>query len=415
MGSLAFEQKLQRYADLTVQVGLNLQPGQRLIVIAHVLDVAPLARQIAASAYQQGCPLVGVLYLDEQLNKTRYQHAPRDSFEEYPSWMTAGVLQCLERGDAYLQIGGLDPELLSTADPELKAIAGRVTAQNYRPIMEKQLGGNLQWSYITPPTPGWATRVFPGVPAEEAVARLWEAVFAVCRLDEPAPIAFWHQYLAGLRQRSAYLTAKQYASLHFTAPCTDLRLDLPAGHIWSGAGFETRAGVPFVANLPTEEVFTIPHKDGARGTVRATKPLNFRGSLIDEFEFTFEAGKVVDFSAGRGEDALRNILTIDENMARLGEVALVPHQSPISQSGIVFQATLYDENASCHLALGSAPKMSIQDGGEMSDEEFAAAGGNVSMSHVDFMFGSGEMDVDGLRSDGLAEPVLRGGEWAFVV
>ncbi|HUW13646.1 MAG TPA: aminopeptidase, partial [Anaerolineae bacterium] len=158
-----------------------------------------------------------------------------------------------------------------------------------------------------------------------------------------------------------------------------------------------------------------PHKDGARGTVRATKPLNFRGSLIDEFEFTFEAGKVVDFSAGRGEDALRNILAIDENMARLGEVALVPHQSPISQSGIVFQATLYDENASCHLALGSAPKMSIQDGGEMSDEEFAAAGGNVSMSHVDFMFGSGEMDVDGLRSDGLAEPVLRGGEWAFVV
>jgi len=328
MDPLTFEQKLQRYADLAVRVGLNLQPGQRLIVLADVLDVAPLVRQVAASAYQQGCPFVGVLYRDEQLNKIRYQHAPRDSFEEFPGWMTAGVLQCLERGDAYLQIGGLDPELLSEADPELKAIAGRVTSQNYRPIMEQQLSGNVQWNAITPPTPGWATKVFPGLSAEEALAKVWEVVFATCRIDEPDPIAFWHQHLDGLSQRSAHLTARQYASLHFTAPGTDLRLDLPAGHIWSSAGFETKAGVPYVANLPTEEIFTIPHKDSARGTVRATKPLSFRGSLIDEFGFTFEAGKVVEFSARRGEDALRNILAIDENMLQLGEVALVPHRSP---------------------------------------------------------------------------------------
>jgi aminopeptidase len=281
--------------------------------------------------------------------------------------------------------------------------------------MEQQLSGSIQWSAITPPTPGWATKVFPGIPADEAVDRLWDAVFATCRIDEPDPVGFWRQHLDGLRCRSGYLTARQYRTLHFTAEGTDLWVDLPANHLWSGAEFQTLAGVRYLANLPTEEIFTIPHRDGVRGTVRATKPLNYRGRTIDEFGFTFQEGKVVDFYAGREEDALRNILAIDENMARLGEVALVPHRSPISQSGIVFLATLYDENASCHLALGSAVKIALKDGGQMSDEEFTAAGGNVSMTHVDFMFGSAEMDVDGLRADGVAEPVLRGGEWAFEV
>jgi aminopeptidase len=415
MDTLTFEQRLQRYADLTVQVGLNLQPGQRLFVNAFALEVAPVARRIAASAYQQGCPYVSVQYHDEQFDKIRYQHAPRESFEEFPDWQVSAVLECLERGDAYLFVKGIDPELLSDVDPELTAIANRIAYQHVKPVSDKMQSGDIQWANIAPPTPGWAARVFPGIPAEEALARLWEAVFAACRIDEPDPVAFWHQHLAGLRQRSEVLTVKQYASLHFAAPGTDLRLDLPAGHTWSGAGLQTKAGVPFLANLPTEEICTIPHKDSARGTVRATKPLNFWGSLMDEFEFTFERGKVTDFSARRGEDALRGILDMHQNMVRLGEVALVPHGSPISQSGILFLSTLYDENASCHLALGAGHRSTLQGGEAMSDEEFAAAGGNVSTAHVDFMFGSAELDVDGVRSDGVTEPVMRGGEWAFEV
>jgi len=415
METLTFEQKLQRYAELTVKVGLNLQPGQKLIIIAYSLDVAPMVRAVTASAYQDGCRLVTVVWRDEQLDKIRFQNAPRDSFEESASWMTNGTAQCLREGDAILHVIGSDPELLKDQDPELIAIEGRIAGKNFKPIFEYQEKNSIQWSVVASPTLSWATKVFPDAPPQEAKTQLWEAVFKACRIDESDPIAFWQGQAKDLGKRKDYLTSKGYTGLKYRGPGTDLTVGLPEGHIWCGAESQTPAGISFIPNLPTEEVFTLPNKDKTQGTVTATKPRIFQGNLIENFSLTFSDGKVTDFSAQKGEAILRGMLETDENAKRLGEVALIPHRTPISQSGLVFLSALFDENASNHLALGSAYRFTLKGGDQMTDKEFAQAGGNESLIHVDLMFGSGKMDVDGLTADGTTEPVMRQGEWAFDV
>jgi len=408
-----FEQKLEKYAELIVKVGLNLQPGQRLFILAYVLEAAPLVRQVMRSAYQNECSLVSVLWLDEQLEKIRYQNAPPDSFEEFETWATDGLLQCVERGDAFLQIGGINPELLKDQDPDLIAIANRTRAKYFEPIRAHQGKNSMQWTVVVPPTPGWAAKVFPFDTPKDAEEQLWDAVFKVCRLDEPDPAVFWKRQVINLEKRAKYLTEKQYTEIIFKGPGTNLSIGLPDGHIWEGGSSKTPSDITFVANLPTEEVFTLPHKNKIEGTVTATKPLSYQGNLIENFSLTFSEGKVVEFSAEKGEETLRNLLETDQNSKSLGEVALVPHQTPISQIGFIFLNTLYDENASNHLALGSAYRDTLKGGLAMSEEEFAQAGGNNSLIHVDFMFGSGEMDLDGLMADGTNEPVMRAGEWAF--
>jgi len=408
-----FEQKLTKYAELIVKVGLNIQPGQRLYILAYVLEAAPLVRKVMESAYRNGSKLVSVLWLDEQLEKIRYQSAPPDSFEEFETWMTDGLLQSVERGDAFLQIGGRNPELLKDQDPELIAIANRTIAKHFRPIRDHQGKNSMQWTVVVPPTPGWAVKVFPLDSPKDAEEQLWDAVFKVCRLDEPDPALFWKHQVIHLEKRAKTLTEKQYTEIIFKGPGTNLSIGLPDGHIWEGGSSKTPSDISFVANLPTEEVFTLPHKNKIEGTVTSTKPLSYQGNLIENFNLTFSEGKVVDFSAEKGEETLSNLLETDQNSKSLGEVALVPHQTPISQIGFIFLNTLYDENASNHLALGSGYRDTLKGGLKMSEEEFAQAGGNNSLIHVDFMFGSGEMDVDGVMADGTNEPVMRAGEWAF--
>lgn len=408
-----FQQMLEKYADLAVEVGLNLQPGQRLFIRANQLELAPLVRKIVARAYQDGCPLVSVLWQDDGETTSRFAHAPRDSFEEYPSWKTDAQYQSILNGDAYLGIRGDSPDLLKGFDPDLIATAAKIYAKNVKPIREKIVVNAVQWLGICPPTPGWARAVFPDLPEDEALDRLWEAVIRACRLDQPDPINSWGENLDALKVRAAYLTDKGYQKVHFQAPGTDLEVGLPEGHIWIGGWDETPEGIQFSANIPTEEVFTLPHREQVNGTVTATMPLSYQGSLIEDFQLSFKDGKVVDFSAAKGKEALQGILETGPNAGRLGEVALVPHSSPISQLGLVFLNTLYDENASNHLALGKAYRFNLEGGAGMTEEEFAAAGGNDSLVHVDFMFGSGEMDVDGVLQDGTSEPVMRNGEWAF--
>jgi len=408
-----FDQKLEKYAELIVKIGLNLQPSQRLILIAFSLDAAPLVRQVVKSAYKNGSRLVSVIWFDEQLDKIRYQFAPHDSFEEFAAWRTDGVLQCIENGDAFLQIGGGNPELLKDQDPELLAIAARTQAKHVKPIGDHQGKNSIQWSVVCPPTPDWATKVFPKNTPQDAEVRLWDAVFEACRIDEPDPAVFWKRQVNNLEKRAKYLTEKQYSALKFKGRGTNLTVGLPDRHIWAGGSNKTPSGISFLANLPTEEVFTLPNKNKIEGTVSATKPLSYQGSLIENFSLSFHEGKVVNFSAEKGEEKLRTLLETDETSKFLGEVALVPHQTPISQSGFIFLNTLYDENASNHLALGRAYRHNLEGGVTMSDEEFAKAGGNDSLIHVDFMFGSGEMDVDGLMSDRATEPVMRSGEWAY--
>lgn len=404
---------LGKYADLVVKVGLNLQPEQRLLIWVNQLELAPLAREIAARAYQEGSPLVSVLWNDDQVQLSRFAHAPRDSFDAYPTWKIDARHQSMQNGDAFLWMGGDQPDLLNGFDPDLVAAAAQAYARLSVPIYEMISRNDSQWVVICPPTPGWSQAVFPDLASKQAEDQLWEAVIKVCRLDTPRPVQSWQKNLDELEQRGSYLTGRQYQALRFRAPGTDLEVGLPAGHIWLGGWDRTPQGVRFCANLPTEEVYTLPHRERVNGTVRSTQPLSYQGSLIEDFQLRFENGKVVEYSARKGQSALQGILETGPNAVFLGEVALVPHSSPISQQGLVFLNSLYDENASSHLAFGSAYRVSLEGGVEMSDEEFTAAGGNQSLVHVDFMFGSREMDLDGLLADGTVEPVMRNGEWAF--
>lgn len=417
--STGFEQQLQKYADLTIQVGLNLQPGQRLMIAEPLtnngvqLHAAPLIRLIAASAYRAGARFVDVIWNDDQLHLIRFGCAPRDSFEEYPSWQTAAMRESIERGDAYLVIFANNPDLLSSQDQELVSLTQKSTWQQIHPILEHLQRNATNWSVIATSLPAWAAKVFPSVPADEQEHRLWEAIFAACRIDRQDPVAAWRKHVDELTRRCMYLNNRRYAALHFTGPGTDLTVGLPEGHLWKSVGLPTQSGIKFVPNVPSEEVWTLPHRRRTDGVVRATRPLHYAGTLIEDFSLSFANGRVVESRAAKGEIVLRKLLETDESAGRLGEVALVPHSSPIAQSGLLFYNTLFDENAASHIALGSAYRFNLSGGEKMSKEEFIAAGGNQGLVHVDFMIGSGEMAVDGLSSDGAAEPLMRRGEWAL--
>jgi len=347
------------------------------------------------------------------LERTRFEYAPRDSFEEYASWKTDSRLKSMQQGDACIWMGGSDPDLLKGFDLDLIATAARTYGKHFEPI-SKLIGINsVQWLLVAPPIQSWAERVFPDLKPNDAESKLWEAVIKACRLDQLDPVGYWKEYLDQLEIRAKFLTKRGYQALRFIAPGTDLTVGLPENHVWLGGWDRSQNDIQFCGNLPTEELFTLPNREKVEGTVRATKPLNYEGNLIDDFQLTFSQGKVVDFSADVGEKILEGLLDTDPNARFLGEVALVPHLSPISQQNLVFLNTLYDENASNHLALGNAYRVNLSGGSEMSDEEFSEAGGNLSLIHEDFMFGSGEMEVDGILEGGKSEPIMRAGEWAF--
>ena len=411
---MKFEQQLEQYANLAVKVGLNLRAGQRLLINAP-LQTAPLVRLIVASAYQAGVRLVDVVWEDEQLEPIRFRHAPRDSFEEFPIWQSDLALDYAKNGDAMLSIHAHDPDLLKDQDPQLIATVQKTAATYFRPYLDLLVQNAMNWLVISAPTASWAAKVFPEEPEEQRLEQLWKAIFELCRLNQTDPIAALNSHLDQLVARSDYLNQKRYTALKYTAPGTDLTVGLPRGHIWISARATSTAGITFSPNLPTEEVFTMPHWAQTNGVVTATKPLSYGGTLITNFSLRFAEGRVVEASAATGEAVLRDLLATDEGASRIGEVALVPHSSPVSQSGLLFYNTLFDENAASHIALGRAYKFTLDGGAAMSDEQFEQAGGNYSLVHVDFMIGSDRTDIDGLTDDGRAEPVMRAGEWAFEV
>jgi aminopeptidase len=410
--SNTFEQKLEKYADVLIRVGLNLRAGQRLFLRAPI-EAAPFVRLITQKAYQAGARLVDVSWNDEQILLTRMQYAPHDSFEESSTWLPDAIAAHIERGDAYMAIAAGNPELLSGQDPENVATVQQIAYKNAAKQLQLIQKNVTNWLVASIPVGPWSAKVLPNVPEAEREAKMWDVIFEMCRIEGDDPVAGWWQHVKNLDSRSDYLNQKQYATLKYSGPGTDLTLGLPKDHIWLSGGITAKNGVYFTANVPTEEVFTMPHKDKVNGTVWATKPLNLQGTLIENFSVTFENGRVVKATAEKGEVTLNAFLDTDEGARRLGEVALVPHSSPISQSGLTFFNTLYDENASSHLALGSAYNFTLKGGTEMNDDQFLAAGGNRSITHVDFMIGSEQFNVDGVTEDGAVEPILRGGEWAF--
>ena len=416
--ALSDERLLSVYAEVTVKIGLNLQPGQRLLVLGPLanggaaLEAAPLVRRVAAAAYAAGAPLVEVLWGDEALQAVRFKAAPRHSFEQFSAWMPDALVQHTDGGHAVLSIYANDPDQLANEPPTLVSVLQQTTARSVRPFRERIARNQTNWCVIGAAAPAWAARVFPSVSPDRQMDCLWDAIARLCRLERPDPVAAWEAHLKELYNRTEQLNRKRYRMLRYSAPGTALTIGLPDDHMWIGGRSTNAAGIRFAPNLPTEEVFTMPHKDRVDGTVQSTKPLSYGGTLIDGFALRFEQGRIVEARAEKGETVLRTLIETDPGAARLGEIALVPHSSPIAQTGVLFYNTLFDENAASHAAVGAAYKFTMRGGEAMSDEEFEHAGGNRSATHVDFMIGSAELDIDGVLGDGTTEPVMRNGEWA---
>lgn len=419
--SSEFEKNLENYAEVILKIGLNLQSGQRLLIggpttysYGTPIELAPLVRLLTKKAYQLGARLVEVFWDDDQLRKIRFEHAPRDSFEEYPTWRTECQYQFGIGGDAVLLFAAYNPDLLEGQDPKLMATTFNMYAKYRKTFGDLISKSAVNWTAISAPVDGWAEKIFPNVPQDQQKLKFWDNIFEICRIKNENPIATWENHIKQLGSRSKFLNQKQYVSLKLKAPGTDLTIGLPKNHIWGSARFKTQSGIEFVGNIPTEEVFTTTHKDKTEGFVTATKPRH-TDVIIDECKLTFSKGRVIESTAKKGEEMLQTILEIDEGARRLGEIALVPHSSPISQSGLLYFNTLIDENASCHIAIGKGFKFALENGKNMSDEEFSAVGGNISKTHIDFMIGSDKMDIDGILENGTAEPIMRRGEWAFKI
>jgi aminopeptidase len=404
--------QLDRLAEVVIKVGLALEPGQDLLLTAPTTAL-PLVRRIAEHAYKAGAGLVIPILSDEAVTLSRYRCGHDVSFDRAAGWLYEGMAKAFAANTARLAIVGDNPMLLSGEDPAKVARASKANSIAYQPALEKIVGFDVNWNIVAYPSASWAKQVFPGDEEDVAVARLAEAIFRASRVDNDDALAAWQMHNATLRSRTEWLNSQRFSALHYAGPGTDLTVGLADGHQWEGGASTAKNGITCNANIPTEEVFTTPHARRVDGHVVSSKPLSYQGSLIDGIAVTFEQGRIVKAKATRGEEVLNKVLDTDEGARRLGEVALVPHSSPISASGLLFFNTLFDENAACHIALGQCYSKCFVDGAKLTPEQIEAQGGNKSFIHIDWMIGSAETDIDGIHADGRRVPVFRRGEWAL--
>lgn len=406
-----FQKNLKKYADLIVEMGVNVTTGHT-VVLQISTEQTELAHLIVEKAYEKGAAEVLVQWSDDFLTKQKLLHADEDRLTEIPEYVTKQADYWLEKGASRISVVSSNPNNLAGVDGKRIGASQKAMGKAMMKVRQATQANKVSWIVVAAASPAWAKLVFPDLPENEQVPALWEEIFKTTRVTEEDPIAAWVDHEATLVSKAKILNDYQFDALHYTAPGTDLTIGLPKNHLWEAAGSINARGEKFIANMPTEEVFTAPDSRRIDGVVSSTKPLSYGGNTLLNMKFTFKDGKVVDYSAEQGQEVLKELLAIDEGAKSLGEVALVPDPSPISQSGITFYNTLFDENASNHLALGSAYAFNIQGGTEMSEEELIAAGLNRSHTHVDFMIGSSEMNIDGITKDGKVVPIFRNGDWA---
>lgn len=406
-------QALKKYARLIVKTGINIQPNQTLVITSPV-DCADFARLIVEIAYQEGAREVVMNWHDEVVARTRYLHAPDEIFDEFPQWRKEFYLSYAKQGAVFLSISASDPELMKDVDPSRIARAKKVSSMELREYSERLMSNKNTWCVVSIPTPAWAAKVFPNIPVDQAVDKLWDAILTAVRADLPDPVEAWEQHKAALKLNLDKLNKMQLQWIHLKNQLgTDLKIELPSNHIWLGGSDQSTDGVEFIANMPTEEIFTSPARRGVNGRVVSSMPLNYNGNLIENFSFTFRDGKIIDISAEKGYESLKHLVETDEGSHYLGEIALVPFNSPISSMGILFYNTLFDENASCHLAIGKAYPVCLQGSESMSKEELIEAGINDSLIHVDFMIGTEDMEIQGLTKDGQEVAIFKDGNFAL--
>lgn len=408
-----FDELLKKYAELLVATGINVQKGHSVVLSIDV-DQAPLARLITEAAYKRGAKKVIVKWADQATSRLDYEYQDLDTLTDIPQYIIDESETLVAEGASRISVRSTDPDGFAGIDPKKLAETAKATGAALKNQREATQANRVSWLVAAAAGEKWAAKVFPDLESSaEQVDALWDAIFKAVHLYEDDPIAYWDKKVENLQNKANQLNEYAFDALHYKAPGTDLVLGLPKNHLFEGAGSTNARGEIFVANMPTEEVFSAPDRNRVDGVVVSTKPLSYAGTIIEDMEFHFKDGQVVKATAKRGEKVLKDLIAQDEGSCRLGEVALVPDESPISQSGLTFFNTLFDENASNHLALGSAYAFSVKGGTEMSQEELKEAGLNRSNAHVDFMIGSDQMDIDGIKEDGTRIPVFRNGTWAF--
>lgn len=408
-----FKENLEKYANLLITKGVNVQKGHTLIIAISV-EHYQLASLLTKKAYQAGAAEVVVDYIDDKIARQRLLHADYERLINVPSYLVEKSNYFLEKNASRLFVRSSDPNAFAGVDPERLSEATKATAIALEKQRAASQANKFSWNLVAAPSPEWAAMVFPNLATEEEqVDALWDAIFKMNRIYEENPIKAWDDHQAKLEAKAKILNDYQFDALHYVAPGTDLTLGMPENHLWEAAGSKNAQGEEFIANMPTEEVFTAPDYRRADGYVSSTKPLSYAGVVIEGMRFTFKGGQITEVTAKKGEETIKRLVEENDGARSLGEVALVPHKTPISLSGLTFFNTLFDENASNHLAIGAAYAFSLKGGTEMSQEELKAAGLNRSTAHVDFMIGSDKMDIDGITKDGKVVPIFRGGEWAI--
>lgn len=409
------DKRLQKYAELAIKKGVNLQKGQTLLINTTV-EAVEMTRLCVEEAYKAGAKEVVVFYKDDYVSKQHYVHQDEETLCKVRPWQVDCKLDYLKEGACILHIISEIPDVLKDVDASKISKQRLALATASKETQKYTMMNKTQWCIIAVPNKEWADKVFPEFEGCDAVMdELMDRILAAVHVEEDNdPIAEWTQLGKSFKKREEILNGYNFHALHFENSLgTDLVVELVDQHIWAGGSEKTIGGVEFNPNMPTEEIFTMPKRTGVNGKVVASKPLVYNGVLIDDFSFTFKDGKVVDFDAEEGKDTLAQLVAFDEGSSYLGEVALVPYDSPISKSGILFFNTLFDENASCHLALGDAYPMNVKGGTDMSEEELKAAGANHSMTHVDFMFGSDDMKITGICKDKKEVPIFENGNFVF--
>lgn len=413
-----FESKLEKYAELIVKTGVNLQKGQ-IVILRAQLESYELVRTITRTCYQNGASYVHTEYIDSILDKQRLLYGPKEAIEYFPSWKADGYEEFCKKGACFIRITGDDPDVFAEVPAEIMGLSNKVNSIGMKKVTKYTMNSELSWVVAGGATPSWAQKVFPLETKEKALELLWEKIFMATRLDSIDPVKDWEIHDKNLHEKSKYLNNMQFKSLHYTSlgngitKGTDLVIELPIGHIWAGGGENNGSGNYFIANLPTEEVFTAPKKDGINGYISSSLPFNCNGNLVENFVLYFENGKVVDLTAEKGLETLKQLISTDEGASYIGEVALVPYDSPISNSGTIFLNTLFDENASCHLAFGEAYPSCLKGGEKMTEEERQAHGLNTSLIHNDFMVGTKDLNIVATTQTGEQVQIFKDGNWAI--
>ena len=404
---------LEKYALLLVKTGINIQKDQTLVINSPI-ECAPFTRIVSRIAYMQGARDVVINWRDELSSKIKFMNAPEEIFEEFPDWQRDFYLSNARIGAAFLSISASDPELMKDVNPQRMSRSHKAASTAIKEYRDRLMSNKNTWCVASIPTISWAKKVFPDLSEDDAMEKLWNSIFNTVRVDTEDPVASWEIHKGNLKRSMDFMNSNNFKYLHYKNSLgTNLKIELPEDHLWLGGSEYTPGGIEFIANMPTEEVFTLPKKTGVNGVVVSSKPLNYNGNLIEEFSLTFKNGRIVDFIAKKGQDILKSIIETDEGSYYLGEVALVPHDSPISRSNILFYNTLFDENASCHLAIGKAYPVCIKNGENLSDEELIKLEVNDSFVHEDFMVGTEDLQIIGITADEKEISVFKNGNFAF--